>query len=213
MQRSLYARLHERFAPATDRIDRREMIRRSLAAAAGLLLSERMSFAAPRPSAPRVVIIGAGLAGLSAAYELSRAGADVVVLEARNRVGGRTISFYRPRAGRSHGRRRRVDWHEPPAVEPVSAAIQPDVPENHRGGRRSAHPAERPSLDRSGVRTALEGDDRRARRAQSRRRSDHRSLDALVNRECRRPRSPFARRMDRGTISFRRSVGSASTPR
>jgi monoamine oxidase len=93
MQRSLYARLHERFAPATDRIDRREMIRRSLAAAAGLLLSERMSFAAPRPSAPRVVIIGAGLAGLSAAYELSRAGADVVVLEARNRVGGRTISF------------------------------------------------------------------------------------------------------------------------
>jgi monoamine oxidase len=36
-----------------------------------------------------VVIIGAGAAGLAAAYELSRAGAQVEVLEARPRVGGR----------------------------------------------------------------------------------------------------------------------------
>lgn len=69
------------------------MIKRSLAAAAGLLVSERFSFGKPRRSAPRVVIIGAGLAGLAAAYELTRAGAEVTVLEARNRVGGRVISF------------------------------------------------------------------------------------------------------------------------
>lgn len=39
-----------------------------------------------------VVVIGAGLAGLSAARELKRRGVDVAVIEARDRVGGRTLN-------------------------------------------------------------------------------------------------------------------------
>lgn len=37
-------------------------------------------------------MVGAGLAGLSAARELKRLGVDVVVVEARDRVGGRTLN-------------------------------------------------------------------------------------------------------------------------
>ncbi len=43
--------------------------------------------AAPRP--PRVIIIGAGISGLACARELSERRHDVLVLEARQRIGGR----------------------------------------------------------------------------------------------------------------------------
>lgn len=38
---------------------------------------------------PRVLVIGAGIAGLGAAQTLMQAGAEVIVLEARDRIGGR----------------------------------------------------------------------------------------------------------------------------
>src|SRR3954464_10600772 len=40
----------------------------------------------------KVAILGAGIAGLVSAYELRRAGWDVTILEARDRIGGRVWS-------------------------------------------------------------------------------------------------------------------------
>ncbi|MEP6917380.1 MAG: NAD(P)/FAD-dependent oxidoreductase [Acidobacteriota bacterium] len=72
---------------------RREMLQQMMAAAAGILLSDRLA-PALHAAGPRVAIVGGGFSGLAAAYELSYAGADVTVLEARNRIGGRVLSFH-----------------------------------------------------------------------------------------------------------------------
>ena len=50
----------------------------------------------------RVVIIGAGLAGLAACYQLAQAGHDVTVLEARTRAGGRVHTLREPFADGLH---------------------------------------------------------------------------------------------------------------
>ncbi|CAN5358094.1 FAD-dependent oxidoreductase [soil metagenome] len=69
------------------------MIQRSLVAAGGLLLSAHFGPLTAQQKGGRVVVIGAGFSGLAAAHELSRAGYDVTVVEARNRIGGRVITF------------------------------------------------------------------------------------------------------------------------
>jgi hypothetical protein len=45
-----------------------------------------------RPTAEDVIVIGAGVSGLNAAYELCRNGYSVTVLESRSRIGGRVIT-------------------------------------------------------------------------------------------------------------------------
>lgn len=60
-----------------------------------------LPFAGPlRARTPRrVIVAGAGLAGLCAAYELMRAGHEVTVLEASDRPGGRVFTLRDPFAG------------------------------------------------------------------------------------------------------------------
>jgi monoamine oxidase len=45
---------------------------------------------------PEILIIGAGVAGLTAARDLTAAGARVLVLEARDRLGGRVMTHHTP---------------------------------------------------------------------------------------------------------------------
>src|SRR5215212_9534625 len=73
-------------------IPRRAFLKHGALAAAALAvpaLAVDVRAAAPR----KVIVLGAGLAGLSAAYELTRAGHDVKVLEAQERPGGRVLTL------------------------------------------------------------------------------------------------------------------------
>ncbi len=85
---------------------RREFLRRVAGAGgyrATYLTMQALGLVAPVAAEPvklergsvhgtKVVILGAGVAGLSAAYELTKAGYDCTVLEARERVGGRNFT-------------------------------------------------------------------------------------------------------------------------
>ncbi|MGH2453104.1 MAG: flavin monoamine oxidase family protein [bacterium] len=79
-------------------ISRREFLSGLLAAGGGALLPEAAAAVLEglqppmvRGAAPRrVIVVGGGLAGLAAAWELQRRGIAVRVLEARDRLGGRT---------------------------------------------------------------------------------------------------------------------------
>ena len=79
-------------------ISRRHFLRRSAiaVAAAGLsqsALSRTIVLSGP---ARKVLILGAGMAGLVAAHELTKLGHDVTVLEARTRPGGRVHTLREP---------------------------------------------------------------------------------------------------------------------
>jgi monoamine oxidase len=68
---------------------RRHFIQTAASAAVGTVLAPNVF---TQRKAKSCIVIGAGLAGLAAAYKLKNAGWDVTVLEARDRIGGRVFS-------------------------------------------------------------------------------------------------------------------------
>src|SRR5438067_3066193 len=72
------------------RFDRRRLLTGAGAAVAGAgLLGSAARAASKPPSSTRVVVVGAGLAGMTAAYRLQQAGYFADVYESSERIGGR----------------------------------------------------------------------------------------------------------------------------
>ena len=73
-------------------VSRRKFIRNTALTGGALLLGAESFGNFFITQKPKVIIIGAGFAGMAAAYSLHQRKIDFVILEARNRIGGRVFS-------------------------------------------------------------------------------------------------------------------------
>jgi monoamine oxidase len=93
---------HPRRTNAGTRVDRRRFLESAALAAANFVACSPPVRSAPSYADEpvrdrrRVIVIGAGLAGLTAGYELARAGHHVQMVEARDRPGGRVATLRQP---------------------------------------------------------------------------------------------------------------------
>jgi monoamine oxidase len=80
--------------------NRREFLRLGVLVASAQLAPRSWAFAPQAlphtPSPQKVLVVGGGLAGLVAGYELTQAGHDVTILEAQLRPGGRVLTLREP---------------------------------------------------------------------------------------------------------------------
>jgi monoamine oxidase len=85
-----------------------------------------------------ILIVGAGLSGLALANELARRGDDYLLVEARNRVGGRILSV---ESGPEGAEARRFDlgpswvWPGQPRVASLLRELDIEVFEQYSEGR------------------------------------------------------------------------------
>jgi monoamine oxidase len=87
---STAAQSDRRAAPADDSaMSRRQFVRTISTATAGLALPSSLFGTTRIPTSARIVVVGAGLAGLACAYRLNRSGIVATVYEANTRLGGR----------------------------------------------------------------------------------------------------------------------------
>jgi monoamine oxidase len=95
-------------------LSRRKFLKSSVLSSAALALAPN-SFTSnfrvtPAIKPQKIVVVGAGIAGLVAAYELMRSGHDVTVFEARMRPGGRIHTLRDPFADGLHAEAGAIDY-------------------------------------------------------------------------------------------------------
>ncbi|MEM6520619.1 MAG: NAD(P)/FAD-dependent oxidoreductase, partial [Cyanobacteria bacterium P01_C01_bin.70] len=81
------------------RLGRRKFLKTAAAFGGGVMLTAgsqscRSSILAQAIDAPKIAIVGAGIAGLNAAYQLKKAGYRATIYEASSRVGGRMYTIH-----------------------------------------------------------------------------------------------------------------------
>ena len=85
----LASQLQKAAADGENRLDRRRLLQTAGVAALGATAFGRYAPTARGATPPKIVVVGAGLAGLTCAYRLKQAGYAAEVHEASNRIGGR----------------------------------------------------------------------------------------------------------------------------